>query len=166
MQGIAFQGAFFAASGVKEQAGLEDARLLEAIHAQLQKKFGGKGARVVEDNLRVVKRGFAELREVPHGDVTDPVTPAAPLATREPPMPVMLKRIPPSSERIGDLHRFWEQTGSFYARGMGNDNLSDPFIGLGVMPAVTALFRDMTGIRFHHPEWIAENCTACGNCYT
>ncbi len=24
----------------------------------------------------------------------------------------------------------------------------------------------MTGIRFEHPEWIAENCTACGNCYT
>jgi pyruvate-ferredoxin/flavodoxin oxidoreductase len=23
----------------------------------------------------------------------------------------------------------------------------------------------MTGIRFEHPEWIAENCTACGNCY-
>jgi pyruvate-ferredoxin/flavodoxin oxidoreductase len=49
---------------------------------------------------------------------------------------------------------------------MGNDNLTDPFIGLGTMPAVTALFRDMTGIRFQHPEWIPENCTACGNCYT
>ena len=24
----------------------------------------------------------------------------------------------------------------------------------------------MTGIRFEHPVWIAENCTACGNCYT
>ena len=65
-----------------------------------------------------------------------------------------------------DIHRFWEQTGNFYARGMGNDNITDPFIGLGVMPAGTALFRDMTGIRFQHPEWIAENCTACGKCYT
>ncbi len=34
------------------------------------------------------------------------------------------------------------------------------------MPAATALFRDMTGIRFEHPQWIAENCTACGDCYT
>ena len=34
------------------------------------------------------------------------------------------------------------------------------------MPAATGVFRDMTGIRFEHPEWIAENCTACGNCYT
>ena len=24
----------------------------------------------------------------------------------------------------------------------------------------------MTGIRFDHPEWVPENCTACGNCYT
>ncbi len=34
------------------------------------------------------------------------------------------------------------------------------------MPASTALFRDMTAIRFEHPEWIPENCTACGKCYT
>ena len=34
------------------------------------------------------------------------------------------------------------------------------------MPAVTSLFRDMTGIRFEHPEWIPNNCTACGDCYT
>ena len=24
----------------------------------------------------------------------------------------------------------------------------------------------MTGIRFEHPEWIPNNCTACGKCYT
>jgi pyruvate-ferredoxin/flavodoxin oxidoreductase len=34
------------------------------------------------------------------------------------------------------------------------------------MPASTGVFRDMTQIRFEYPEWIAENCTACGNCYT
>jgi pyruvate-ferredoxin/flavodoxin oxidoreductase len=34
------------------------------------------------------------------------------------------------------------------------------------MPAGSAMFRDMTGIRFQHPEWIAESCTACGKCYT
>jgi pyruvate-ferredoxin/flavodoxin oxidoreductase len=30
----------------------------------LQAKFGGKGARVVADNLRVVRRGFTELTEI------------------------------------------------------------------------------------------------------
>ena len=24
----------------------------------------------------------------------------------------------------------------------------------------------MTGIRFNHPDFVPENCTACGNCYT
>jgi pyruvate-ferredoxin/flavodoxin oxidoreductase len=164
MQGIAFQGAFFAASRVMSEANLDEGQLLEAIRSQLQQKFGAKGARVVEDNLRVVRRGFDELREV----VPTEVTTARPAHRRaaEPPIPTMLEALPTSEAPITDVHRFWEQTGSFYARGMGNDNLSDPFIGLGVMPACSALFRDMTQIRFEHPEWDPEKCTACGKCYT
>jgi pyruvate-ferredoxin/flavodoxin oxidoreductase len=165
MQGIAFQGAFFAASPVMEQAGLDDARLIEAIHSQLQDKFGSKGARVVEDNMRVVKRGFDQVTEVPRLAVSEPSAIGEP-ASGGPPVPVMVKRQPQSAAPMTDIHRFWEQTGNFYARGLGNDNITDPFIGLGVMPAGSALFRDMTAIRFQHPEWIAENCTACGKCYT
>ena len=165
MQGIAFQGAFFAASPLAQQAGLSDEKLLQAIRSQLEHKFGAKGARVVEDNVRVVKRGFDEVTEITDQEVG---VQAARLidARAEPPLPVMVKRLPESKSSSADVHRFWEQTGNFYARGMGNDNITDPFIGLGVMPASSALFRDMTGIRFEHPQWIAENCTACGNCYT
>ncbi len=165
MQGIAFQGAFFAASPVAQQAGLSEEKLLEAIRSQLQHKFGSKGARVVEDNVRVVRRGYDEIREITDKDVG--VQTATVIdAQAEPPLPMMVKQLPQSKAPATDIHRFWEQTGNFYARGMGNDNITDPFIGLGVMPAASALFRDMTGIRFEHPEWIAENCTACGNCYT
>ncbi|MDH3751422.1 MAG: 2-oxoacid:acceptor oxidoreductase family protein, partial [Gammaproteobacteria bacterium] len=165
MQGVAFQGAFFACSPVLEQKGLDDATLLEAIRDQLQYKFGDKGARVVEDNMRVVKRGFDEVHEITEKPFTlkNGGTSAIP---PEPAVPIMGKRLPQSEAPATDVHRFWEQTGNFYARGMGSDNLTDPFIGLGVMPAVTSLFRDMTGIRFEHPEFIAENCTACGDCYT
>ncbi|MEO1245317.1 MAG: 2-oxoacid:acceptor oxidoreductase family protein [Pseudomonadota bacterium] len=165
MQGVAFQGAFFAASPVLQQKGLDDAELLRAIRDQLEHKFGAKGARVVEDNMRVVKRGFDEVEEIQEKPFTLDAQ-AQPDVPAEPPIPVMLKRLPQSEAPATDIHRFWEQTGNFYARGMGNDNLTDPFIGLGVMPAVTSLFRDMTGIRFEHPEWIAENCTGCGDCYT
>jgi pyruvate-ferredoxin/flavodoxin oxidoreductase len=165
MQGIAFQGAFFAASPLAEQAGLSQGKLLDAIRDQLQHKFGAKGARVVEDNVRVVKRGYDEVREITDKDVG--VQAARIIDARaEPKLPVMVKLLPQSKAPGTDIHRFWEQTGNFYARGMGNDNITDPFIGLGVMPAASALFRDMTGIRFEHPQWIAENCTACGNCYT
>jgi pyruvate-ferredoxin/flavodoxin oxidoreductase len=165
MQGIAFQGAFFAASPVKQQAGLDEAGLLDAIRSQLQDKFGSKGARVVEDNMRVVKRGFDEVREVTPGPITEARS-GSRAAGSEPEIPVMVKPLPQSKAPITDIHRFWEQTGNFYARGMGSDNITDPFVGLGVMPACSALFRDMTGIRFEHPEWIPENCTACGKCYT
>ncbi|RZV52995.1 MAG: pyruvate ferredoxin oxidoreductase, partial [Deltaproteobacteria bacterium] len=163
MQGIAFQGAFFAASPVMAQAGLTEEKLLDAIHEQLEGKFGSKGRRVVEDNVRVVKRGFEEIRELVPGPITE-VGSKAGNGRRK--LPMMVKPLPQSKAPMSDIHRFWEQTGSFYASGMGNDNLTDPFIGLGVMPPSTALFRDMTGIRFDHPDWVPENCTACGNCYT
>jgi pyruvate-ferredoxin/flavodoxin oxidoreductase len=164
MQGIAFQGAFFSASPVAEQAGLSEEQLLKAIHEQLEDKFGSKGAQVVEDNMRVVKRGWDEIQEVIPGPLTEKA--GAKAAGSEPDLPVMVKPLPVSKEPMTDIHRFWEQTGNFYARGMGNDNITDPFIGLGIMPATSALFRDMTGIRFVHPEWDAEACTGCGNCYT
>jgi pyruvate-ferredoxin/flavodoxin oxidoreductase len=165
MQGIAFQGAFFAASPLMEKANLTEDSLLKAIEDQVQSKFGSKGQRVVDDNMRVVRRGFDEV-----GEVTDKVVGAGhdakANAVKPIPLPAMLKDTPQSQSKLSDIHRFWEQTGSFYQQGSGNDNLTDPFIGLSVMPAASSLFRDMTGIRFNHPEWIAENCTACGKCYT
>ncbi len=164
MQGIAFQGAFFAASPIIEQSGRTEENLLEAIEAQLHKKFGAKGQRVVDDNMRVVKRGFDEIHEITRKQLSDQTIPQN--GHTELPLPQMLRDIPQSDSRLSDIHRFWEQTGNFYLRGMGNDNLTDPFIGLSVMPAVSSLFRDMTGIRFEHPEWVPNNCTACGDCYT
>ncbi len=165
MQGNAFQGAFFAATSVMQKAGFTEEQLLTAIYSQLQHKFGAKGARVVEDNLRVVQRGFDEIHEITQKTLAEPDALAIAVSS-EPALPIMVKSLPQSQAAISDIHRFWEQTGNFYARGMGNDNLADPFIGLGTIPAASALFRDMTGIRFHHPQWLAENCTACGKCYT
>jgi len=165
MQGIAFQGAFFAASPLMEKAGLNDAELLKAIEDQLQSKFGSKGQRVVDDNMRVVKRGFDEVHEVKN-KVVGAGSDSGENGEMLLPIPELLKSTPKSQSNLSDIHRFWEQTGNFYQRGMGSDNLTDPFIGLSVMPAVSSLFRDMTGIRFEHPEWVPQNCTACADCYT
>ncbi|OQW95980.1 MAG: pyruvate ferredoxin oxidoreductase [Beggiatoa sp. IS2] len=163
MQGIAFQGAFFAASPIMKTAKLTDEKLFKAIKDQLQSKFGGKGARVVEDNLRVVRRGFEELKEITDkkvGMVEDKPK------RKESAIPVMLKRQPANEDRISDIHRFWEQTGNFYVAGKGNDNLADPFIALSLVPASTGFYRDMTQIRFDYPVWLPDKCTACGDCYT
>jgi pyruvate-ferredoxin/flavodoxin oxidoreductase len=163
MQGNAFQGAFFAASPVMENAKLTQETLFKAIEAQLQAKFGGKGKRVVDDNLRVVRRGFEAVREITGQPVG---ATRRKLASKHGGLPMMLKQLPERDGGIADVHRFWEQTGSFYASGKGSDNLVDPFIGLSLMPASTGVFRDMTQIRFEHPVFNPENCTACGNCYT
>jgi len=165
MQGIAFQGAFFAASPVMKSANLSEEKLFKAIEDQLQSKFGAKGKRVVDDNLRVVRRGFSELKEITAAQKSDAAG-RRPQRDKGIGLPIMLKQMPEGDGRVADIHRFWEQTGSFYATGKGNDNLVDPFIGASLVPAATGIFRDMTQIRFEYPEWIAENCTACGNCYT
>ena len=164
MQGIAFQGAFFATSPLLEKHGLSEVKLLDAIRHQLQEKFGSKGARVVEDNMRVVRRGFEEITEVKDkrvGDAKSSGTGNGQLA-----IPVMVKREPESGSASSDLHRFWAQTGSMYATGKGESMPADPFMSMSLMPAVSSHFRDMTSIRFEHPEFLPENCTGCGNCYT
>ena len=166
MQGIAFQGAFFAASPVMEKTGLDEATLFKAIRDQLQYKFGSKGARVVEDNIRVVKRGYDEVHEITNKNISTSANGNGKAAAQALPIPIMLKQFPQSQAPDTDIHRFWEQTGEFYARGMGTDVITDPFIGLSHMPALTSVFRDMTSIRFEHPQWIPENCTACGDCWT
>lgn len=164
MQGNAFQGSFFAASQVMANGKLTEATLFKAIEAQLLYKFGGKGKAVVENNLRVVRRGFTELVEITDKQVG--MTRKGGAKKEAAGLPIMLKQMPEGDGGIGDIHRFWEQTGSFYLSGKGSDNLVDPFIGISVIPAATGVFRDMTGIRFEHPQWEAANCTACGNCYT
>ncbi len=163
MQGIAFQGAFFAGSTLMETAGFTEESLFKAIRDQVDKKFGAKGARVVEDNMRVVRRGFDQLIEITEKETSGTDTKEARMETN---LPIMLKRMPASEDPKTDIHRFWEQTGSFYAGGHPNDNLADPFNALAVMPANTGVYRDMTKIRFTHPVWHPEKCTACSECFT
>ena len=163
MQGIAFQGAFFAGSKLMQTAHLTEEGLFKAIHDQIEHKFGSKGARVVEDNIRVVRRGFDEITEITEKVVT---TPELVSARKETNLPLMLKRIPPSNDPRTDIHRFWEQTGSFYLGGKPNDHVADPFSALSLIPANTGLYRNMTQIRFQHPVWHPEKCTACSDCFT
>jgi len=162
MQGNAFQGAFFSASPLMERAKLTEQGLFDAIETQLRDKFGGKGEQVVTDNLRVVRRGFEEIHEI-----TDkPVGLTRQELKKRLGLPVMLQYLPEGDGRVSDVHRFWEQTGSFYLSGKGNDNLADPFMATSLIPAATGIYRDMTQIRFDYPKFITENCTACGDCYT
>ncbi len=161
MQGMAFQGCFFAAASVHERKKMSREDLFAVIENQLTAKFGKKSLRIVEDNMRVVKRGFSEMFAVPAMEMTQ----SLPVAQGQP-KALMLESVPVSSTALTDVHRFWDNIASFYKTGQGNDNIADPFMGLGVIPASTGVFKDMTDIRFEHPVWIPENCTGCGSCWT
>jgi len=162
MQGNAFQGAFFAGSPLMERSNLDEAGLFDAIEKQLRDKFGSKGERVVTDNLRIVRRGFDESVEI----LDKKVTVKRQGTHKKAALPVTLQSLPEGNGRASDIHRFWEQTGSFYLGNTGLDNLVDPYMATSIIPASTTLFRDMTQIRFEYPKFVTENCTACGDCYT
>jgi pyruvate-ferredoxin/flavodoxin oxidoreductase len=157
MQGAAFMGAFFNVSPLAEREGLSEEMLFEGIRAQMQKKFGKLGDRVVEDNLRVIRRGYDEIHTVTVGEVTD--DPAAKGAQRIP----RHMDVPNAEDGIGNPGRFFEQVCGVNA--IGQDIIADPFAAISAMPAATSSVRDMTGIRFEVPHFIADKCTGCSQCW-
>ncbi len=159
MQGAAFMGAFFAVAPLLEHEGEWKERLFDGIHAQLRKKFGKLGARVVDDNLRVIRRGFDEVREVAHGEPRADDA-AAPAAGR---MPSVMD-VDGVAAGIADPGRFFEQVCATYRA--GQDGIADPFAAISAIPAATSAIRDMTDIRFEVPDFIAEKCTGCSQCWT
>ncbi len=157
MQGTAFMGAFFATSPLLATEGSSEASLFEGIRKQLTKKFGSKGERVVEDNVRVIRRGFDEVRpvEIAAGDLLDE-------PGKVPRMPALLDS-PDAELGPGNQGRFWEQVCGPCQ--MGQDGIADPFAAISTVPAVTGAVRDMSGVRLEVPEFIADKCSGCGQCW-
>jgi pyruvate-ferredoxin/flavodoxin oxidoreductase len=158
MQGAAFMGAFFATSALLAREGVSEKAVFEGIRKQLAKKFGSKGEQVVENNVRVIRRGFDEVRavELAEGD-------GAAAAGNVPRMPMLLDS-PNAEQGPGNPGRFWEQVCSLCK--MGQDGIADPFAAISAIPAATGAVRDMSGVRLEVPEFIAEKCTGCGQCWT
>jgi|GEM_PF-17962 len=176
MQGNAFQGAFFKTSGLMEREGLAEAELFEAIRKQLEKKFGHRGRTVVDDNYRVIRRGFDEVAELAWHEL--PVHKDADAAQAPLEAPWYLGERERASEltdsvgtltggslsAVADPHRFMDQVCALYKQ--GDDPIADPFSALSAIPAATGIFRDMTDIRFEVPDFLADRCTGCGQCWT
>ena len=158
MQGAAFMGAFFATAPLLAREGATEKSVFEGIRKQLAKKFGSKGEQVVEDNVRVIRRGFDEVHavELAEGESTD-----AP--GKVPQMPIFLDS-PNAEKGPGNPGRFWEQVCSLCQ--MGQDGIADPFAAISMVPAATGAVRDMSGVRLEVPDFIAEKCTGCGQCWT
>jgi len=159
MQGAAFMGAFFRAAPLLEREGLEEDALFEGLRDQLERKFGTKGTQVVDDNERVIRRGYDEVRRVPTGaDVAAEAHDEAPGGR----LPTIMEA-PDAEHGIADPGHFFEQVCSVCA--VGEDGLADPFTAISAIPAATSAVRDMTNIRFEVPDFVAERCTGCSQCW-
>lgn len=117
---------------------------------------------VIHNNQPLVQHSFNALiaikpaQMMQNSSVTQPTTDT----------PLLLQQKPANDNAIADIHRFWNQTGSLYALNHQPDILADPFLATAITPASTAIFADMTANRTQHPQWLPENCTACGDCYS
>ncbi len=162
MQGTAFLGSFFRVTPLTDAEGnaVEEDELFEGLQAQMDKKFGHLGERVVEDNMRVIRRGYDELFEVSSDEEVEaeeegvlPTVSAVPALLDEPKAEV----------GVGNQGRFWEQVCTLYD--IGEDGIADPFAAISGIPAATSTIRDMTNIRFEVPEFVPEKCTGCSQCW-
>ena len=159
MQGAAFMGAFFKAAPLMGREDLDDDSLFEGIRVQLTKKFGYLDESVIEDNLRVIRRGFDQVIQVDHSDLTAEGEEAA--AT--PQKPAVLDGTG-WRDGFGNPGRFWEQVAYLYQT--GDDPIADPFAALSAIPAATSTIRDMTEVRFEVPEFVPDRCTGCSRCWS
>ncbi len=159
MQGAAFMGAFFRVSPLLGGRGVDEATLFQGIRSQMVKKFGRLGEQVVEENLRVIRRGYDGVRAL---DVAGYEVRTTELG-RLPERPARLEgeRAQPGMVNPG---RFWEQVGYLYAT--GQEGIADPFAATSAMPAATSTIRDMTVVRMEVPDFVPANCTGCGQCWT
>ncbi len=158
MQGVAFMGAFFRAAPFMETHGLTRERLFEGIRKQLNKKFGHLGERVVEDNIRVITRGFEEVKKLELEDFID--------AGHEELLPLIPHAMAgiEAAGGIGNQADFWNQVCVQYKT--GKDIIADPFTAIAAIPAATSSMRNMSAVRFNVPEFTPEKCTGCAKCWT
>ncbi len=120
----------------------------------------------IGNNLDLIQRSYNSLQEIIVAEMNVGDTTSS-IQIETPPAPLLLQQKPANESAIANIHRFWNQTGSQYSnKNFTKENLVGPFAALGVVPAATGIFGDMTTNRLQHPKWIPENCTACGNCYT
>jgi pyruvate-ferredoxin/flavodoxin oxidoreductase len=113
MQGIAFQGAFFAGSTLMKTANLTEESLFKAIRDQVTRSSAARApasSRTTCAWSAAASTSSDESRNAPRRH------PGCG-ARRRRTCPIMLKRMPASTDPKTDIHRFWEQTGSFYLGG-------------------------------------------------
>ena len=65
MQGIVTLGAFLKLTPYAKDSGMSDEQVMAGVRKAINKYFGKRGERVVEDNMTCISRGYNETKEVP-----------------------------------------------------------------------------------------------------
>ena len=177
MMGVAFIGAV--ATKVDRIAkGANEAAMLEKIREQITKKFGSKGAAVVEANMEVVRDGAALARRVDYETLSDedlcraplpPLNPAlsaqmcsrAPLPTPTAPATNATPTAPIS--RLFDPEYFRQTMGEAFFEGTISESPVYPGSGF-FLPAASAGQKNKGLFRRQVPSFDASLCTGCMEC--
>jgi pyruvate-ferredoxin/flavodoxin oxidoreductase len=65
MQGVVLVGIFIKVTPFAQRSGMGEEQVLGAVEKYIRKYFGKRGEHVVEENLRCVKQGLKDVREIP-----------------------------------------------------------------------------------------------------
>ncbi len=86
-------------------------------------------------------------------------------AARPDEIPTAVRQLGKANETYDSLPRFWHQVGVMYQNGETHELTPDPYLATGVVPPLTATFRDFSNSRGTLPAFNPAVCTGCGNCW-
>ena len=108
-------------------------------------------------------RGMDLVQQVEYEQLEIGQEPAQPSWSDE--APKVVRQLGSGEETFDSLPRFWDQVGILYRDDESGDLTADPFMATGLVPPLSASFRDMSGRRDWLPEFDPAACTACGDCW-
>ena len=79
--------------------------------------------------------------------------------------PLLLSQIKDSDRSYHNVSRFYGEFLQPRIEGEAPQSIPDPFLSLGMIPAGTAAFNDMTNSRVLVPKFELGQCTGCGECW-
>ena len=164
MMGIAFIGAVVGHVDRVSGGASEDA-VAEKVHAQIVKKFGGKGEAVVEGNMAVIREGMAATHVVEYDTpLFLAIDEAPPVALRHSVAPsASMCATAASTAGLFDPAYYEDATARPFREGTIGEAPVLPGAGL-FMPAGTAAAKDKGLFRRTVPEFDFSTCTGCMEC--
>ncbi len=166
MMGIAFIGAICGHVD-RVVAGASQDAMLEKIRKDLTKKFGAKGAAVVDGNLTVIKEAFEATQKVDYSaaDFVEADKTPAKAAGKTNAISASMCRLtrPGATANFGDPDYFDEIVAKPFREGTIAEAPVMPGTGL-FMPSGSAANKDKGLFRRQVPEFKPELCTGCMEC--